>query len=310
MNTRILVVRLGAMGDVIHALPAAASLKQSFPHCFLAWAIEPRWTPLLEGNPYLDEVIPVDRSSWRSLLALRRRLRSAKFDFAVDFQGLIKSALVASAARPERIYGYHRTQVREKAAALIYSNPVKTQADHVVEKNLELAQAAGANNPVRSFALPQGKPEGELPASPFVLANPTAGWVSKQWPLERYSELGRRLRADCGFELVLNGIRPEGIPHTRGHASGLSGLIDATRRATAVVGVDSGPMHLAAALGKPGVALFGPTDPTRNGPFGASFTVLRSRRAVTSYKRRDENDPSMLDLTVDEVLAAVKLRLS
>lgn len=256
------------MGDVIHALPAAASLKQSFPHCFLAWAVEPRWKPLLEGNPYLDEVIEVDRSSWRSLLALRRRLRSAKFDFAVDLQGLIKSALVASAARPERIYGFHRTEVREKVAALIYSNPVRTKAAHVVEKNLEVVQAAGANNPVRSFALPQGAPEGDLPGSPFVLANPSAGWAGKQWPLDRYAELGRRLRAGCGLELVLNGIRTDGVPYATAHSSSLAGLIDATRRAAAVVGVDSGPLHLAAALGKPGVAIFGPTDPARNGPFG------------------------------------------
>jgi heptosyltransferase I len=310
MNTRILVVRLGAMGDVIHALPAAASLKQSFPRCFLAWAIEPRWMPLLEGNPYLDEVMPVDRTSWRSLLALRRRLRAAKFDFAVDLQGLIKSALIASAARPERIYGFHRTQVREKAAALIYSNPVKTTCGHVVEKNLEVVQAAGANNPVRSFALPPGQPENDLPASPFVLANPSAGWTGKQWPLGRYAELGRRLRFECGVELVLNGVRMEGVPNTTPHSSGLAGLIDATRRATAVVGVDSGPLHLAAALGKPGVAIFGPTDPARNGPFGNSFTVLRSPHAVTSYKRRETHDPSILEVTVDEVFAALKARLT
>jgi heptosyltransferase I len=307
---RILVVRLGAMGDVIHALPAAASLKQSFPRSFLAWAVEPRWTPLLEGNPYLDEVIPVDRSRWRTVLALRRHLRSLKFDFAVDMQGLIKSALVASGARPDRIYGFDRTQARERWAALFYSNPVKTSSAHVVEKNLELAQAAGANNPVRSFAVPVGAPEGKLPEGPFVLANPSAGWVSKQWPIERYSELGRRLKEECGLELVLNGMNLGSVPHALTHTSGLAGLIDATRRARAVIGVDSGPLHLAAALGKPGVAIFGPTDPARNGPFGDSFTVLRSPQAVTSYKRRETIDPAMLEIPVDQVFAALRARLA
>lgn len=306
MSQRILVIRLGAMGDVLHVLPAAASLKQSFPRSYLAWAVEPHWMPLLEGNPYIDEVIPVDRHSLRAILALRRNLRARKFDFAVDFQGLIKSALVASAARPERIYGFDRAQVREKPAALIYSNPIRTASAHVVGMNLELARAAGATNPVSTFHIPPGHADGDLPAGPFVLANPTAGWISKQWPLERYEALGRLLKEECGVELVLNGKGRFECATAVSHVSGLQGLIWATRQARAVVGVDSGPLHLAAALGKPGVAIFGPTDPMRNGPCGSSFTVLRSPLARTSYKRREEIDPSMAAIPVEQVFEALK----
>src|SRR6266540_2577840 len=162
-GSRILVVRLGAMGDVLHAIPAVASLKQSFPHSHVTWAIDQKWTPLLDQNPFVDHLEAVDRKSVRSLLALRRRLRNAHFDFAVDLQGLIKSAMVASAARPERIYGFDRSQVREKPAALFYSHPVKTQCVHVVDQNLEIVQAAGAVNVVRSWHIPEGSAEGTLP---------------------------------------------------------------------------------------------------------------------------------------------------
>src|SRR5579863_1050074 len=117
---RILVVRLSSMGDVIHALPAVASLKHSFPHSHVSWVIRTRWMPLLEGNPFVDEVIPFDRTL-RGIVATRRKLREQKFDLAVDLQGLIQSAMVASAARPDRIVGFHRSQVREKAATLFYS---------------------------------------------------------------------------------------------------------------------------------------------------------------------------------------------
>src|SRR5689334_14412074 len=174
MNPRILVIRLGAMGDVIHALPAVATLRQSFPHAFIAWAIETRWIPLIEGNPHFDQIIPVDRSSWRSLRDLHRQLRSLRFDFAVDLQGLIKSALVALAAGPERIYGFDHTQVRERLAALVYSHAIHARSAHVIDKNLDVVQAAGGTNPLRAFWLPQGRSEGQLPDGDFVLANPTA----------------------------------------------------------------------------------------------------------------------------------------
>lgn len=303
---RILVVRLGAMGDVIHALPAVATLKHSFPQSRLVWAIEPKWAPLLEGNPFVDDVLPADRRDVWSLGGLWRRLRAERFDFAVDFQGLIKSALIAAAAQPQRIYGFCRGEVREKFAALLYSNVVKSHSVHVVDKNLELAQGTGATNPVHTFHVPAGQPEGDLPGSGFVLANPTAGWRSKQWPLENYSELGRLLRRQWGLELVLNGAARIELAHTWAHVSGLNGLIDATRRAVAIVGVDSGPMHLAAALGKPGVALFGPTDPARNGPCGGSLQVLRSPNAATTYKREPEISASMREIGVDQVFEALR----
>jgi len=309
---RILVVRLGAMGDVIHTLPAVASLKHSFPGSHLTWLIEPQWAPLLERNPYVDNVAIFERGNPGAWLRSWRMLRASRFDFAVDFQGLVKSALAASMARPERIFGLHQSQVRERPAALFYSNRIQVQAAHIVERNIQIAAAAGAANILRTFPLPEGEPEGKLPGSGFVLASPLAGWRSKQWPLAFYSQLARRIENELDLPFVLNG--PPGadlssVMDTVPHQSSVAGLIHATRRATAVIGVDSGPMHLAAALGKPAVAIFGPTDPARNGPYGESVCVLRSQSAVTSYKRSSSVDPAMRDVDPDRVFEALKTQL-
>jgi heptosyltransferase-1 len=301
-SARILVVRLGAMGDIIHTLPAVASLKHSFPGSHLTWVVESKWTPLLENNSFVDQVAVLRRGGPAQILGSCRDLRAERYDFAVDFQGLIKSSLLATIARPERIFGFHRSQVRERLAALFYSTQVQSGSTHKVEQNLDLASAAGAVSLLRTFTVPAGRPEGQLPKGDFVLACPLAGWRSKQWPMEYYRVLGQMMQRELGIPLVLNG--PPGSPEMS--TTGLLGLVDATRRATAIVGVDSGPLHLAAALGKPGVAIFGPTDPARNGPYGETFTVLRSPNATTTYKRLSTIDPSMWEVAPEDVLKALK----
>ncbi len=311
---RILVVRLGAMGDVIHTLPAVASLKHSLPGSHVTWAIAPQWAPLLDGNVFVDRRILVERTSLSGLWRARQELRRRPFDFAVDFQGLVKSALVASVAGPDRIFGFARSQVREKPAALFYSSYAAPASKHVVDRNLDLARAAGASSHIYVFPLPPGAPDQPLPDRDFVLACPLAGWASKQWPLAAYSDLARRLERELGMALVVNGppASAEMLAAIEGaypHTSGLAGLIYATRRARAVVGVDSGPLHLAAALEKPGVAIFGPTDPQRNGPYRSPLHVLRSSVAVTSYKRNAVIDSSMLAISPDEVFAALAEQL-
>jgi heptosyltransferase-1 len=320
LSPRILVVRLGAMGDIIHTLPAAASLKHSFPGSHLTWLVEPQWTALLEGNPFVDRVVLLRRQSLAGLFESWRTLRSGGYSFAVDFQGLLKSALAAASARPERIFGFHQSQLREPAAALFYSSKILSRSAHVVEKNLDLAAGAGASSLLHSFPLPPGRPEGDLPDGDFVLASPLAGWRSKQWPIEHYQALATRLVRELGVPLVLNlppnavfAGAPEGIAGAHAalpHASSLPGLIHATRRAAAIVGVDSGPLHLAAAIGKPGVAIYGPTDPARNGPYGGSIKVLRLAAAPTTYKRGDEVADSMRRVSPDEVFAALKALLA
>jgi heptosyltransferase I len=305
----ILVIRLSAMGDIIHALPAVASLKKSFPGKRLAWLVAPKWMPLLEGNPYLDDLIPFRRHGLRGLKASWTGLRALKPGFAIDFQGLIQSALAGRAAQPNIFYGFDSSVAREPFASIFYTHRIAARGPHRVERNLQLAEAAGACELTDEAWLPSGRDEGTLPLTPFVLASPFAGWPSKQWPIQNYEPLAERLNRE-GLELVAN--VPEyratelfALRHVRVHTSSVAGLIAATRRSTAVIGLDSGPLHLAAALRKPGVALFGPTDPMRTGPYGGSMIVLRAEDTKTTYARHDEIHPSMKAIAVEQVADAL-----
>jgi heptosyltransferase-1 len=308
----ILIVRLGAMGDIVHSLPGAASLKHSFPSARLTWVVQPQWVPLLEGNGFVDRIVVFRRNDPASWKRTKDELRAERYDLAVDFQGLLKSALIAHVARPERIAGFGKSVVRERMAGLFYSTHVDSKSIHVVDQSLDLAAGAGGSHLVRAFPVPSGTPEGRLPDEPFALASPLAGWGSKQWPLEYYEQLASLLRIKLGMPLVLNGAPGSvpSVPGTWAHESGIAGLIDATRRASLVIGVDSGPLHLAAALNKSGVAVFGPTDPIRNGPYGGDFQVFRIPGVRTTHRRNVAIDPSMRAITPEQVLAALEARVS
>jgi heptosyltransferase I len=295
----ILAIRLSALGDIIHALPAIGSLKRSFPSCRLALLIAPRWLPIVEGNPYIDEVIPPHI----------RTLRRLKPDLVFDFQGLLKSALLGRLSRAKTLYGFSRAVAREPLAPIFYTHAVPVTGPHRVERCLQLIAAAGASTLSDEAWIPPGRPEAELPSRPFVLASPFAGWTGKEWPINEYDLLAQLLERE-GLELVLN--VPEdrrrevtALKHVGVHTSSISGLINATRRATAIIGVDSGPLHLAAALRKPGVALFGPTDPRLTGPYGGTMTVIRADDVETTYKRHANVHASMRVITPQQVAQAL-----
>lgn len=327
---RILVVRFGAMGDIIQTLPAVADLRRGFPDSKIVWAVDSRWRELLTGNPDVDEFVSVPLRQWlrsgsgsgESAGEALRRLRRNNFDLALDMQGLIKSAAVAAASNPKIVAGLGHYLLREPHAALLYDRCLGVASAHVVDRYRELAALATGSPPPAEvrFPLPPGELLGDLPER-YVLTSAQAGWGAKQWPQERYSELAARLWSESRIPLVVdcapgeeahaNAIRdaaPEGAVHT--HPSTLSQLIGATRRAAAVVGVDSGPLHLAAALARPGVAIFGPTDPARNGPYGSSMTVLRVPDAETTYKRTADPSASMRSWSADAVYRELVPRLN
>ena len=302
----ILIVRIGAMGDIIHALPGVAALRRRYPEAHITWVVEPKWIDLLRGSGLVNRIVEFHRHQPSTWLQTRAELCRERYDVAFDFQGSIKSALIARAAAPAKLIGFSSDIVREKPAAWLYSEVVATQAAHVVDQGLDLA----AQSRDIEFPLPAGSPEGTLPNQPFVLASPFAGWVSKQWPLEHFEELAHLLRERLRMPLVLNGP-PGGAPKVAGtltHESGIPGLIHATRRAALVVGVDSGPLHLAAALGKSGAAIFGPTDPARNGPRGGDFHVFRQPGAPTTHKRGRAIHPAMRSIAPEAVFAALEAR--
>lgn len=297
------------MGDIIHTLPAITTLKESFPNHQLIWLVAPRWMPLLEGNPYIDQIIPFDRGSLLNARQTFSRLRSLGPEIAFDFQGLVQSAVAGRLARPKALFGFAKSVAREPFASLFYSHAIPVKGPHRVERAVQLAQAAGAAQPTFKAWIPAGQSQGDLPSGPFVLASPFAGWAGKEWPLASYDAVAEPLTKE-GLQLVVNVTEQKAhqlnsLRHVRPHVSTLPGLIDATRRATAVLGVDSGPLHLAAALGKRGVGLYGPTDPGLTGPFGGSMTVLRTGDVVTTYKRQAQMHASMREITPEQVVVAL-----
>lgn len=279
---RVLVIRLGAFGDVLHAMPAATALARAGMD--VTWVVDRKWAPLLTACPV--RTVAFDRRDFGDVRRVVTELRAARFTVAYDLQGLIKSAVLGWLSGAPRRVGFVSSYLRERIAAWFYTEHVTPRGTHVVEHELSLVGLSG-----KEFPLPAGEAVEGLPTGPFVLASDRAGWRAKEWPAENYAALAERLPVP----LVLN--RREWS---------LQQLIYATRKATAVLGLDSGPMHLAAALGKPGVALFGPTSPERNGPYGGSLIVLRAPDAETSYKRTQEIPASMRALSVDAVFEALE----
>jgi heptosyltransferase I len=341
---RLLIVRLGAMGDIVHTLPAVAALRTAFPEATIGWVVEDRWAELLSTisaahsgagtpeRPLVDNIHTVNTKVWRTsmtsaqtwkqIAAALRQVRSARYEIAIDFQGAIRSALIARAAGAGAIYGF--AQPRETAARTLYSRRTFARGTHIVEQNLSLAEdVTGRVLQMPKAILPRDQDaerecERRLQQDrigKFALLNPGAGWGAKRWPPERYGQVARQL-GRSGLKALINfGPGEQDLAKAVERASGgnaielscsITQLIALARRASLFVGGDTGPMHLAAAFGVPVVALFGPTDPARNGPFGTRSVVLRSPTSLTSHKRRPRPEPGLLEITADQVIAATR----
>lgn len=327
---RILIVRLGSMGDIVHALPVAAALRDAAPSARLDWIVEPHWCPLLEGSPVLSNLRTLDRHHWRSALAGIRELRAARYDAVLDLQGLYKSAILSRLTGAPRRIGFAPAFAREPGAARFYTDRITPPASaaHVIEQNLSLA-AALLPPPVSplSIRFPLTVPsdadaflDSELAArglDAFYLISPGGGWRSKCWPAERFGHLHRRIAERTGLRAVVSfGPGEKALAEAVRLVAGdppplllpltLPQLMAVARRARFTVAGDTGPLHLAAALGTRVIGLYGPTDPQRNGPWGAQHVVIRNARASdTTYKRGADFSPSMLSITVEQVESAV-----
>jgi heptosyltransferase I len=324
-DARFLLVRLGSLGDVIHALPAASALRDAFPEARIDWLIEPQWRRLLEGNPDLSEIIPLQKKSAAGLITTLRKLRAARYSCTIDFQGLYKSALPAFASGAPRRIGFPSTYAREGFASFFYTDRVNPRGAHKVDHNLTLAAAAGARTSSPRFPLTL-RPEDEKQVTQelarhnitdFYVLNPGGGWRSKCWPPERYGELHHRLAVQHGWRSVISFgpgeenlaqelVSAAGTPPPVAIPLGLGPVMALLRRAKFVVSADTGPLHLASALGAPVVGLFGPTDPARNGPYGGASIVIRNPgKTETTYRRGASYSSPMFSITVDQVADAV-----
>jgi heptosyltransferase I len=327
---RFLIVRLSSLGDVVSALPVLAALRDTFVRAQIDWVIDRRWQPLLMGNPDLNEVIPLRSSSIGEFFDCGRRLREKNYKCVLDAQGLYKSALLARLSRAPNRIGFSYSFARERGSAIFYTQRVKPKAQHIIDQNLELAFEAGATRHPARFPLYVTSDAQSIvdqflrgtSIEKYAMLSPGGGWLSKCWPPERYGELSRRLREDFGYRIIINcGPDETEIAETVMANAGLSlpiivqyklpELMALLSRADLVVAGDSGPLHLAVALGAPVVGLYGPTSPARNGPYGGQDVVVRNATEEdTTHKREDSPSEAMLSITVDQVMTAVKARLA
>ena len=349
---RLLVVRLGAMGDILHALPAVTALRAAHPFWEIGWVVEPHWQALLsapdveecaptapgvprvagrrDARPVIDWLHlapirnwrdkPLSLNTLRGIRTLRAELRARCYDAVIDLQGAIRSAVLGRLAGARRLIG--EAEPREGTARWLFTETVATRGEHVIEQDLELASRIAGDALVAVPALLPVDPAAEswceaLLASsgtrPVALINPGAGWGAKRWPVERYALVARGLIAR-GFRVLVNAgpgeermadvIVKEASSAAIPLATSLSQLIALTRRVALCIAGDTGPLHLACALGRPVVGIYGPTDPGRNGPYGTRFRVLRSPQSRRDHARRPEPEAGLLTIQPEEVLGA------
>lgn len=323
-----LVVRLGSLGDIVHTMPAVAGLRESFPEAAITWLTHPRWKVLVESSGLASEVWATETRSLGSLRKIVRGIRASHFSAAIDYQGLWKSAALPVFGGVKRRIGFSSETIREWGVPILYTDRVKCATKHIADQNGELSMQAGARAGVAAFALrvvPQDCSRmRDLLArngiEEYVALSPGGGWRSKCWPAERFGALCRMVRESLGLRCVVN-YGPgetelaEALKKSAGESDPLlcseelGPLMALLQNARCIVGGDTGPLHLAIALGTPAVGLYGPTDPARNGPYKSQDIVLRAPGAVRDHSRNDETDPSMLAITVGEVFHALQRRL-
>ena len=338
---RLLIVRLGALGDVVHAIPVAAALRRAFPQARIDWLVSAKHREILDLVPVIDRRLVInDRggaSGGASLAAAVRELRRGRHDVAIDLQGLIKSALLARASGAPRVLGFSSRYARERAARLFYTeahdpgrgglyDPRETR--HVVDINLGVLTLLGITAARAEFPIDEPPSDAarvvrDRTGGRYALLNPGAAWPNKRWPPERLAAVAIDLRARHGLSsVVLWGPGEEAlaaavVAAARGAATAsppttIADLAALARGAALMVSGDTGPTHIAAAVGTPIVGLYGPTRPARNGPLSPlDVTVSRDAVCRCHHLRRCRLDRMcLLDVEVPEVIAAVDRRLA
>jgi heptosyltransferase-1 len=347
---KILIVRLGAMGDILHALPVATAIRAALPDATIGWLVEERWSELLTAQgrkaspnavspqkPVVDNIHTVDTMRWRKhflrpsataeILGTLGRVRKIGYDFALDFQGAIKSGVLAWGVRAETIAGF--ADPRESSARFFYRKRFPRRGEHVIEQNHALAVQAlqsvldgrelklcAPQLPVDPAAEAWAECEiARLGIASFAMVNPGAGWGAKRWPPQRFGEVAKALAAHNIKTLVNASADEAEVARAVVEASGgnafelrctIGQLIALTRRARIFLGGDTGPLHLAAALEIPVVALYGPTDPARTGPFATRSIALRHPDSETTFSHHREAEAGLLKITAEEVISAAR----
>ncbi|HTM02757.1 MAG TPA: lipopolysaccharide heptosyltransferase I [Vicinamibacterales bacterium] len=327
---RYLIVRLGSLGDVIHGIPVAAALRAHYPEARIDWMVDPAYVELLSLVPAVDRCVALDpRARRAAVIGTIRELRRRRYAVAFDLQGLLKSAVLARLAGAGRTVGFSRPHLREPLARGFYTQTVDVPASgHVIGKNLALLTAIGVSAEAKEFPLVvrrtpvMGIIDNEFDGHGYAVMNIGAAWPNKRWPPEQFGALAAALRDRTGLRsLVLWGPGEEAIAAAAAAASsGAATAAPATTitdvcvimaSARLVVAGDTGPLHIAAAVGAPIVGLFGPTSAERTGPWSPRDVVVsRFEQCSCSYQRTCSAGARCIDsIAVTEVVAAAERRL-
>jgi heptosyltransferase I len=327
----ILIVRLGALGDIIHAIPAAAAMRRALPHATIDWVVDVRHREILDLVPVVHRRIAVNTSNFASLSSAVSEMRRSRYDAALDMQGLLKSAVLARLSGAQRVIGFPGELLRERAARFFYSESAGVDARHVIDKNLSMLTALGVRMPEAAFPLEDRNPSianeararlGIREGASFAIINPGAGWPNKRWPPVYFAEVSRELAKRHGLRsIVLWGPGEEPIAAAVAAASDstavvsppttIADLVSLIKSAALMVSGDTGPMHIATACGTPLVGIFGPTDPHRNGPWAEEDVAASRHQACACRYQRQCRIAGwcLLDVTPREVVELADKRL-
>lgn len=335
---KILLVRLGALGDILLTIPAQQYLRRDLPNSEIHWLAEPAYLPILSCVPGIDRVWTADTKRWRQgfrqareIPELLRSLRAERFDLAVDFQGLLKSASLARLSGARRIRGFSRRELREKSASLFYTERVSTSRGerHQLLHHIDLLAPPAFQGTISArfpLELPDGVEEQlserlrQVAGSPLLLLNLGGGWETKRWAPERFGELAVRIERGLGTsvlftigpgeeDLAARALATAGMPAEKCLQIGLLELAALCLRSCLMVAGDTGPLHLAVAMGTPTVAILGPALAWRTGPFDPRDEVVLHPKPCPHPYRRTCRDHFCMDIPVEAVFEAVERRL-
>jgi lipopolysaccharide heptosyltransferase I len=327
-KTRLLILKPSALGDIVHTLPLLASLRKSFPSWYIAWAVKENFAELLEKHPYLDEtMVWKNRGSWKFISDVRR----GRFDIVLELQGLFRTGLIAYISRAPQRWGFSKEETKEFQPAFLNVR-IQTRSTHIVDKYLEFAEHLQAKK-VIEFLIPRKESAREYighylqntgvsPSNKLIALTSSTGWESKTWKPERFAQLGRLLSLKENWKIIvipgvgeaekekaqkINRMAADKLlvaPNTT-----VAQLVSLLRRCSMAVGGDTGPLHLAAALGLPVVGLYGPTSPSRNGPYTEKKEVIyHNVSCAPCWKRicKNKTNECMNSISADEVMKRVE----
>lgn len=315
---RILISRQTAIGDVLHGVPVLNALREAFPRAYIAWMVEGRNGELLDGHPALDKVLAVPRHWMHSpatTLRVRRELQALRIDTSLDLQGLTKSAVAAWFSGAKTRIGFDGVDGRE-ASRWFNNRLILPTSTHVIDRNLELLRGLGITSRRVRFDLPETTADAEMASElikklgfrgGFAMINPGAGWKSKLWPRQRFAAVARHLSRSCGLPSLVVWAGPAELLWAREIVSlagscaavapptTLTQLASIARLGSLFVSSDTGPLHLAVAVGTPSVGLYGPVSAERNGPYGPGHIALQQMLVFGSNRERRNASPAAME---------------